>query len=236
MKSNCSCTRRHLLQLSWASLPLVALPGCWSVSQGPSPENASGPSAPREWNSRVLSLQGEAVSSGKSLSVGDVVENKKEMEVSAGSRVILGLPDQSTLEVQSESRLTVALQDEGGELLLKKGRLTAAIVQNRQRRYRLRMPAVEVGVRGTVFHAETDWLGDPGKAYYCLCFGEAVFQNEQGSRLLSLKTRDHSAFEIRQTGPAPLFAPTNQMASHSNPQIVRLLQTGEVPHEQEWLR
>jgi hypothetical protein len=29
------------------------------------------------------------------------------------------------------------------------------------------MPALQVGVKGTVFHAEADWLGEPKRIFVC---------------------------------------------------------------------
>ncbi len=42
------------------------------------------------------------------------------------------------------------------------------------------MPALQVGVRGTVFHAEADWLGEPDQSYFCLCYGQADLQGDNG--------------------------------------------------------
>ncbi len=55
------------------------------------------------------------------------------------------------------------------------------------------MPALQVGVKGTVFHAEADWLGEPNQAYFCLCYGQADLQGGNETALMPLSTSYHTA-------------------------------------------
>ena len=111
---------------------------------------------------------------------GEVVELDKDSEL------ILGAPDKSAFQLNSYAKVQPILEKEGGQINLKRGSVTVAITQKRNRKYQLRMPALQVGVRGTVFHAEADWLGEPDQSYFCLCYGQADLQGDNGEELLPL--------------------------------------------------
>ena len=98
---------------------------------------------------------------------GEVVELDKDSEM------ILGAPDKSAFQLNSHVKVQPILVKESGKINLERGSVTIAIIQKRNRKYQLRMPALQVGVSGTVFHPEADWLGELNQSYFCLCYGQA---------------------------------------------------------------
>ena len=98
------------------------------------------------------------------------------------------------------------------------------------------MPALQVGVRGTVFHAEADWLGEPNQAYFCLCYGQAYLQGGNGEELLPLSARYHTAVVGRGDEHNAVIQPLDLVANHDDPDIKRIIELGKVPHEISFLR
>ena len=118
---------------------------------------------------------------------------------------------------------------------LERGSVTVAITQKRNRKYQLRMPALQVGLRGTVFHAEADWLGEPNQAYFCLCFGQADLQRDNGEELLPLSARYHTAVVGKVDEDNTVIQPLDLVANHDDPGIKRIIELGNVPHKMNWL-
>ena len=161
---------------------------------------------------------------------GEVVELDKDSEV------ILGAPDQSAFQPNSYAKVQPILEKEGGQINLERGSVTVAITQKRNRKYQLRMPALQVGLRGTVFHAEADWLGEPNQAYFCLCYGRADLQGGNGEKLLPLSARYHTAVVGRVDEDNTVIQPLDLVANHDDLGIKRIIELGNVPHEMSWLR
>ena len=53
------------------------------------------------------------------------------------------------------------------------------------------MSALQVGVKGTVFHAEAEWLGEPKRIFVCVT--EADLQGGNETALMPLSTSYHTA-------------------------------------------
>ena len=184
---------------------------------------------------QVLAVRGIAQTQ-KLLKVGDQVFSGEVVELDKDSEVILGAPDQSAFQLNSYAKLQPILEKEGGQINLERGSVTVAITQKRNRKYKLRMPALQVGVRGTVFHAEADWLGELNQSYFCLCYGQADLQRDNGEELLPLSARYHTAVVGRVDEDNTVIQPLDLVANHDDPGIKRIIELGKVPHEMSWLR
>lgn len=180
MCSSC-CNRRKLLKRSLQTISLLALGSCQKSSSLVSPIDlrAQESSKIQAHTLQVLAVRGIAQTQ-KLLKVGDQVFSGEVVELDKDSEVILGAPDQSAFQLNSYAKVQPILEKEGGQINLERGSVTVAITQKRNRKYQLRVPALQVGLRGTVFHAEADWLGEPNQAYFCLCFGQADLQRDNG--------------------------------------------------------
>ena len=161
---------------------------------------------------------------------GEVVELDKDSEM------ILGAPDKSAFQLNSHVKVQPILVKESGKINLERGSVTIAIIQKRNRKYQLRMPALQVGVSGTVFHAEADWLGELNQSYFCLCYGQADLQRDNGEELLPLSARYHTAVVGRVDEDNTVIQPLDLVANHDDPGIKRIIELGNVPHEMSWLR
>ncbi len=166
----------------------------------------------------------------------DQVISGEVVELDKDSEVILGAPDQSAFQLNSYAKLQPILEKEGGQINLERGSVTVAITQKRNRKYQLRMPALQVGVRGTVFHAEANWFGEPDQSYFCLCYGQADLQGDNGEELLPLSARYHTAVVGRADEENTVIQPLDSVANHDDPGIKRIIELGKVPHEMSWLR
>ena len=98
------------------------------------------------------------------------------------------------------------------------------------------MPVLQVGLRGTVFHAEADWFGEPNQAYFCLCYRQADLQGGNGGELLPLSARYHTAVVGGGDEDNTVIKPLNLVANHDDPGIKRIIKLGNVTHEMIWLR
>ena len=165
MCSSC-CNRRKLLKRSLQTISLLALGSCQKSSSLVSPIDlrAQESSKIQAHTLQVLAVRGIAQTQ-KLLKVGDQVFSGEVVELDKDSEVILGAPDQSAFQLNSYAKVQPILEKEGGQINLERGSVTVAITQKRNRKYQLRMPALQVGVRGTVFHAEADWLGELNQSY-----------------------------------------------------------------------
>ena len=168
--------------------------------------------------------------------VGDQLFSGEGVELDKDSEVVLGTPDQSAFQLNSYAKVQPILEKEGGQINLERGSVTAAITQKRNRKYHLRMPALQVSVRGTVFHAEADWLGEPDQAYFCLCYGQADLKGGNGEELIHLSARSHTAVVGIGDGHNIVIQPLDLVANHDDPGIKRIIKLGNVPHEMSWLR
>ena len=173
MCSSC-CNRRKLLKRNLQTISLLALGSCQKSSSLVSPIDlrAQESSKIQADTLQVLAVRGIAQTQ-KLLKVGDQVFSGEVVELDKDSEMILGAPDKSAFQLNSYAKLQPILEKEGGQINLERGSVTVAITQKRNRKYQLRMPALQVGVRGTVFHAEADWLGELNQSYFCLCYGQA---------------------------------------------------------------
>ncbi len=234
---SCCCNRRKLLKRSLQAISLLALGSCQKSSSLASPIDlrAQESSKIQADTLQVLALRGIAQTQ-KQLKVGDQVFSGEVVEVDKDSEVILGAPDQSAFQLNSYARAQLILEKEGGQINLERGSVTAAITQKRNRKYRLRMPALQVGVKGTVFHAEADWLGEPNQAYFCLCYGQADLQGSTGAALMPLSASYHTALVGRGDEHNTEIQPLDVVANHDDPGIKRIIELGNVPHEMSWLR
>ena len=234
---SCRCNRRKLLKRSLQAISLLALGSCQKSSSLASPIDlrAQESSKIQADTLQVLALRGIAQTQ-KQLKVGDQVFSGEVVEVDKDSEVILGAPDQSAFQLNSYARAQLILKKEGGQINLERGSVTAAITQKRNRKYRLRMPALQVGVKGTVFHAEADWLGEPNQAYFCLCYGQADLQGNTGAALMPLSTSYHTALVGRGDEHNTEIQPLDVVANHDDLGIKRIIELGNVPHEMSWLR
>ena len=171
MCSSC-CNRRKLLKRSLQTISLLVLSSCQKSSSLVSPIDlrAQDSSKIQADTLQVLAVRGIAQTQ-KLLKVGDQVFSGEVVELDKDSEVILGAPDQSAFQLNSYAKVQPILEKEGGQINLERGSVTVAITQKRNRKYQLRMPALQVGVRGTVFHAKADWLGELNQSYFCLCYG-----------------------------------------------------------------
>ncbi len=231
------CKRRKLLKRSLQTVSLLALGSCQKSSSLVSPIDlrAQESSKTQAHTLQVLAVRGIAQTQ-KLLKVGDQVFSGEVVELDKDSEVILGAPDQSAFQLNSYAKLQPILEKEGGQINLERGSVTVAITQKRNRKYKLRMPALQVGVRGTVFHAEADWLGKPNQAYFCLCYGQADLQRDNGEELLPLSARYHTAVVGRVDEDNTVIQPLDLVANHDDPGIKRIIELGNVPHEMSWLR
>ena len=236
MCSSC-CNRRKLLKRSLQAISLLALGSCQKSSSLVSPIDlrAQESSKIQADTLQVLAVRGIAQTQ-KLLKVGDQVFSGEVVELDKDSEVILGAPDQSAFQLNSYAKVQPILEKEGGQINLERGSVTVAITQKRNRKYQLRMPALQVGVRGTVFHAEADWLGKPNQAYFCLCYGQADLQGDNGEELLPLSARYHTAVVGRADEENTVIQPLDLVANHDDPGIKRIIELGNVPHEMSWLR
>ena len=180
MCSSC-CNRRKLLKRSLQTISLLALGSCQKSSSLVSPIDlrAQESSKIQAHTLQVLAVRGIAQTQ-KLLKVGDQVFSGEVVELDKDSEMILGAPDKSALQLNSHAKVQPILEKESGQINLERGSVTVAITQKRNRKYQLRMPALQVGVRGTVFHAEADWLGELNQSYFCLCYGQADLQGGNG--------------------------------------------------------
>ena len=193
MCSSC-CNRRKLLKRRLQTISLWALGSCQKSSSLVSPIDlrAQESSKIQAHTLQVLAVRGIAQTQ-KLLKVGDQVFSGEVVELDKDSEVILGAPDQSAFQLNSYAKVQPILEKEGGQINLERGSVTVAITQKRNRKYQLRMPALQVGVRGTVLHAEADWPGELNQSYFCLCYGQADLQRDNGEELLPLSVRYHTA-------------------------------------------
>ena len=236
MCSSC-CNRRKLLKRSLQTISLLALGSCQKSSSLVSPIDlrAQESSKIQADTLQVLAVRGIAQTQ-KLLKVGDQVFSGEVVELDKDSEVILGAPDQSAFQLNSYAKVQPILEKEGGQINLERGSVTVAITQKRNRKYKLRMPALQVGVRGTVFHAEADWLGELNQSYFCLCYGQADLQRDNGEELLPLSARYHTAVVGRVDEDNTVIQPLDLVANHDDPGIKRIIELGNVPHEMSWLR
>ena len=236
MCSSC-CNRRKLLKTSLQTISLLALDSCQESNSLVSPIDlrAQESSKIQVDTLQVLAIRGIAQTQ-KLLKVGDQVLSGEVVELDKDSEVILGAPDQSAFQINSYAIVQPILQKEGGQISLERGSITAAITQKRNRKYQLRMPALQLGVRGTVFHAEADWLDEPDQSYFCLCYGHADLQGGNGEVLLPLSARYHTAVVGRGDVDNTVIQPLNLVANHDDPGIKRIIELGNVTHEMNWLR
>ena len=130
---------------------------------------------------QVLALRGIAQTQ-KLLEVGDQVFSGEVVKLDQDSEVILGAPDQSAFQLNSYAKAQLILEKEGGQINLEKGSVTVAINQKRNWKCRLRMPALQVGVKGTVFHAEADWLVNLIKRTFVFVTGRQIYKEAMGKR------------------------------------------------------
>ena len=122
---------------------------------------------------QVLAVRGIAQTQ-KLLKVGDQVFSGEVVELDKDSEMILGAHDKSAFQLNSYAKVQPILEKEGGQINLKRGSVTVAITQKRNRKYQLRMPALRVGVSGTIFHAEADWLGELNQSYFVCVTGSLI--------------------------------------------------------------
>ena len=236
MCSSC-CNRRKLLKRSLQAISLLALGSCQKSSSLVSPIDlrAQESSKIQADTLQVLAVRGIAQTQ-KLLKVGDQVFSGEVVELDKDSEVILGAPDQSAFQLNSYAKVQPILEKEGGQINLESGSVTVAITQKRNRKYKLRMPALQVGVRGTVFHAEADWLGEADQSYFCLCYGQADLQGDNGEELLPLSARYRTAVVGRVDEDNTVIQPLNLVANDDDPGIRRIIELDNVPHEMSWLR
>ena len=236
MCSSC-CNRRKLLKRSLQAISLLALGSRQESNSLVSPIDlmAQESSKIQVDTLQVLAIR-EIAQTQKLLKVGDQVLSGEVVELDKDSEVILGAPDQSAFQINSYAIVQPILQKEGGQISLERGSITAAITQKRNRKYQLRMPALQVGVRGSVFHAEADWLGELNQSYFCLCYGQADLQRDNGEELLPLSARYHTAVVGRVDEDNTVIQPLDLVANHDDPGIKRIIELGNVPHEMSWLR
>ena len=151
MCSSC-CNRRKLLKRSLQAISLLALGSRQESNSLVSPIDlmAQESSKIQVDTLQVLAIR-EIAQTQKLLKVGDQVLSGEVVELDKDSEVILGAPDQSAFQINSYAIVQPILQKEGGQISLERGSITAAITQKRNRKYQLRMPALQLGVRGTVF-------------------------------------------------------------------------------------
>ena len=140
------CNRRKLLKRSLQAISLLALGSCKKSSFLASPIDlrAQESSKIQEDTLQVLALRGKAQTQ-KLLKVGDQVFSGEVVELDKDSEVVLGTPDQSAFQLNSYAKVQPILEKEGGQINLERGSVTAAITQKRNRKYQLRMPALQVG-------------------------------------------------------------------------------------------
>ncbi|MDG2198043.1 MAG: FecR domain-containing protein [SAR324 cluster bacterium] len=184
---------------------------------------------------QVLALRGIAQTQ-KLLEVGDQIFSGEVLKLDQDSEMILGAPDQSAFQLNSYAKAQLVLEKKGGQINLERGSVTAAITQKRNRKYRLRMPALQVGVKGTVFHAEADWLGEPNQSYFCLCYGQVDLQGSNGEALMPLSASYHTALFGRGDEHNTEIQPLDLVTNHDDLGIKRIIELGNVPHEMSWLR
>ena len=229
--------RRKLLKRSLQTISLLALGSCQKSSSLVSPIDlrAQESSKIQADTLQVLAVRGIAQTQ-KLLKVGDQVFSGEVVELDKDSEMILGAPDKSAFQLNSHAIVQPILEKESGQINLERGSVTVAITQKRNRKYQLRMPALRVGVRGTVFHAEADWLGELNQSYFCLCYGQADLQGGNGEKLLPLSARYHTAVVGRVDEDNTVIQPLDLVANHDDPGIKRIIELGNVPHEMSWLR
>ena len=219
MCSSC-CNRRKLLKRSLQTISLLALGSCQKSSSLVSPIDlrAQESSKIQADTLQVLAVRGIAQTQ-KLLKVGDQVFSGEVVELDKDSGVILEAPDQSAFQLNSYAKLQPILEKEGGQINLERGSVTVAITQKRNQKYQLRMPVLQVGLRGTVFHAEADWFGEPNQAYFCLCYGQAYLQGGNGEELLPLSARYHTAVVGGGDEDNTVIKPLNLIANPDDPQV-----------------
>lgn len=193
-------------------------------------------SKPQGGHGTVKELRGRASANGRPLRFGERVNSGEKVEVSADSRLILSLSDNTIMRINANTLVTLEMSTRrtGFFKLVWGSLLTVMPIGNR---YLVHLPSAVVGIKGTVFFHQ---IYRPGEKfafdqnfirveipegineYFCLCNGLADFMGGQaGSPFFSDKSEYHNSYYIDPRLPDPMVeAP---QLNHTDQHIIDLV-------------
>lgn len=162
----------------------------------------------------VNQLKGTATVNGKPAVVGTPVTPRDRVSTGPGSMAVIVLKDDAFLVRENT---TFEFAESGGILnrvLIQTGRVLSVFGR---KPVTIKAASATIGIRGTGAYVEVD----PGKVYFCLCYGEADLDGP-GMATRRIKTTHHESPLVITDGAGAMAAAPGPVMNHTDDELVLL--------------